>query len=131
MAGDDQKSGYIMVVEDDKLLLEAILDKLKKEGFSAKGFIHGTEAMKCLIDKKERPELIWLDYYLGDTNGLSFVKILKSNPTLKKTPVFVVSNSAGGDKVKHLLDNGADEYFVKANYTLKQIIEKINSRLKK
>lgn len=131
MADDGPQNSYIMVVEDDKLLLEAILDKLTKEGFEAKGFVHGTEAMKRLIDAGDRPSLIWLDYYLGDTNGLSFVKILKSNPSLRDTPVFVVSNSAGGDKLQHLLDSGIDKYFVKSNFSLKQIIDEIKIRLQK
>lgn len=131
MTEADLKTNYVMVVEDDKLLMEAILDKLDKAGYATKGYVQGTEAMKALLEENERPLLIWLDYYLGDTNGLSFLKIIKSNDELKKIPVFVVSNSAGGDKVKHLLSMGADEYLVKANFTLKEIIEKVDSILKK
>jgi len=125
------ESGYIMVVEDDKLLLESILDKLNRSGYEVKGFLQGTDAMKALVDGGDKPALVWLDYYLGDTNGLSFLKIIRENENLKDTPVFVVSNSAGGDKVKHLLELGADEYLVKANFTLKEIIEKIDKRLGK
>lgn len=120
-----------MVVEDDKLLLEAIDDKLTKEKLPHKCFMEGTEAMKALIDKGERPSLIWLDFYLGDTNGLSLVKIIKENSELSKIPVLVVSNSTGADKIQSLMELGIVDYLVKANYSLKEIVERIKELLSK
>jgi len=84
-----------------------------------------------MIDKGDRPSAIWLDYYLGDTNGLAFVKIVKANEELKNIPVIVVSNSTGGDKIKELSKLGADEYITKANYSLKEIIAKIQKKIAK
>lgn len=131
MADTTSKSGYIMVVEDDKLLLDAIQEKLTKEGLPHKSFLEGTEALKALMDQGERPSLIWLDFYLGDTNGHTVLKLIKENPETKDIPVIVVSNSTGGDKIQSLLEMGAVEYFVKSNYSLKEIIDKIKKIIKK
>jgi len=125
----DLTKGYVMIVEDDKLLLDAIEEKMTKNGIPHKGFTEGTQALRFLVDKGERPSIIWLDYYLGDTNGLAFMKILKANPELKNIPVIIVSNSTGGEKIKALMDIGADEYIVKANHTLRKIISKMQKVL--
>lgn len=131
MADSKKSSGYVMVIEDDKLLLEAIQEKLTAEKIDHKCFLDGTTAMKKMIDGGEHPSLIWLDYYLGDTNGLSLMAILKKNDKLKDIPVLIVSNSTSGDKIKALLDLGADEYLVKANYSLKEIIAKVRKFIDK
>lgn len=71
------KQFTVMVVEDEKLLLEAITRKLQLVNFIVKGFISGREALEELKKGGDLPDLIWLDYYLGDINGKEFLEMMK------------------------------------------------------
>lgn len=117
------KKTTIMVIEDEPLLLQAITKKLQFEGFEVLSCTGGQQALDYLNQISEMPNAIWLDYYLKDMNGLLFMEQLKSNDNWRKIPVLVVSNSAGPEKVKNMMELGANKYILKAEYQLDQIIK--------
>ena len=112
----------VMVVEDEPLLLEAIGDKLEEEGVGSILCPSGKEAIDRL-NSGELPDAIWLDYYLKDMDGLSFMGMVKQNPNWQNIPVIVVSNSATAQKVNSMLALGAQKYLLKAEYRLEDIIK--------
>lgn len=116
----------IMVIEDEQLLLEAIEKKLVSDGMGFEGFKTGEEAIKHLENTSDYPDVIWLDYYLTDMDGLDFMSKLKENENWSKIPVVVVSNSASPDKVSQMLVLGVKEYILKAENRLDDIIATIN-----
>ena len=112
----------VMVIEDESLLLQAISRKLELDGITAISCSSGKQAIDCLDSSSELPDAIWLDYYLKDMDGLSFMGTLKQNPKLQNIPVIVVSNSASTQKVNMMLALGAKKYLLKAQYRLEDII---------
>jgi len=112
----------VMVVEDEKLLLDAISRKMLAQGIEVLPFDKGELAVESLLAEKVLPDAIWLDYYLGDMNGLDFMQRIKSTEKLNKIPVIVVSNSASPDKVSQMLALGANKYLLKAEQTLEAVI---------
>ncbi len=122
-----------MIVEDEQSLQEAITLKLKSLGIETVAFASGQEAidyLKNLSSLNDLPDLIWLDYYLKDLNGLEFMRQLKQHNSLAKIPVIVVSNSASPEKVKKMYDLGAEKYFLKAEKRLDEMVEVIYQLLK-
>jgi CheY-like chemotaxis protein len=117
----------IMVVEDEALLLQAIIKKLKFSDLDVLSCSSGEQALNYLKDLDQMPDAIWLDYYLKDMNGLAFMQAIKANSTWAKIPVVVVSNSANPEKVSNMLALGANKYILKADYRLDQIIEMIQN----
>lgn len=115
----------IMVIEDETLLLQAIIKKLKLSNIDVLSCASGKQAIDYLNNMEELPDAIWLDYYLKDMNGLEFMHEIKNNPAWEDIPVIVVSNSASPEKVKNMLALGAKKYILKAEYRLDQIIELI------
>ncbi len=59
-------SQKILVIEDDKLLQQLIVKKLKLDGFEVVASSSGTEALDHLINKSEIPDIIILDYHVPD-----------------------------------------------------------------
>ena len=112
----------VMVVEDEPLLLEAIGDKLEEEGVGSILCPSGKEAIDRL-NSGDVPDAIWLDYYLKDMDGLSFMGLVKQNPNWQNIPVIVVSNSATAQKVNSMLALGAKKYLLKAEYRLEDIVK--------
>jgi CheY-like chemotaxis protein len=120
----------IMVVEDDESLRKAILVKLKQENIDVTDFESGQLALNYLNDlasTSQYPDVIWLDFYVKDINGLEFMRQLKNNPQLLGIPVVVVSNSASPEKVNQMLDLGAKKYILKAESKLDDILNTIKS----
>lgn len=112
-----------LVIEDEKLLLNAIQKKLEKNGIKSVGFENGEKALKYINESEENPDVIWLDYYLNGMNGMEFMK--KFNQAKHSIPVIVVSNSASEEKVNTMHQLGIKKYFLKAEHTLDAIINEI------
>ena len=116
-----------MVVEDEHLLLKAIERKLRLNNLNVIACESGAEAIENLNKKTAPPDAIWLDYYLGDTNGIDFMQKLRQNEKLTDIPVLVVSNSANPDKVSAMMALGAKGYLLKADYRLDRLVSEIQS----
>lgn len=119
----------ILVVEDEKSLLDAIEIKLTKSGFTVITARSYEEAIEAL--EKNQIDAIWLDHYLlGTQSGLDIVTTIKAAESKwKNIPVFVVSNTATSEKVQSYIHLGVEKYFVKSNFRLEEIICDINNCL--
>ena len=112
----------VMVVEDEEMLLQAIVKKLQVSGMDSITFESGKDAIEFLEKGTDIPNVIWLDYHLKDMDGLLFMTRLKDNKPLSSIPVIVVSNSAADEKVKNMLTLGAKKYLLKAEHRLDNIV---------
>jgi two-component system chemotaxis response regulator CheY len=112
----------VLVVEDEMMLLKAIEMKLLKAGKKVVLCTSAEEALEALKNSTELPDIIWLDYYLKDMNGLQFMSELKMNPKWAEIPVMVVSNSATEEKVSRMLALGAKKYVLKAESRLEDLV---------
>ena len=141
----------ILVIEDERPLLEAINAKLEKSGFSVIAARSVDQAFNAKLDTKglgaitvqsitqalnyleslEQVDAIWLDHHLlGKEDGLDFVKKFKANGgRWNKIPIFVVSNAAGPKTVQSYIHSGVSKYYIKSNHRLDEIIKDIRSFL--
>lgn len=117
----------VFIVEDEKLLIKAIQRKLEKAGIESDYSELGVEAIEKLSKLKDLPDVIWLDYYLPDINGIEFIKRVKGDDKLKNINIVVVSNSANDQNVGVIMALGAKKYIIKAEHTMEDIIESIKS----
>ena len=121
----------ILIVEDEKPLLEAARLSLTKNGFDVITARTVAEA-KGHLDSADHIDAVWLDHYLlGKENGLDFIAWCreKENNTCRHVPIFVVSNTATPEKVATYMSLGAEKYFVKSNYKMSEIIEEIKKSI--
>lgn len=121
----------ILVVEDERPLLEAIKIKLEKNNFDVVS-ARTIEQAKQYVNEIEKIDAIWLDHYLfGKENGLDFIAWCKDGENLKckETPFFIVSNTVSSDKVATYMNLGAKKYYIKANHKLDEIINDIKEVL--
>jgi CheY-like chemotaxis protein len=115
-------SPRVLVIEDDPLLLQAIEKKLAVSGCTPIPCSTGQKGLAYLNSGEQKPDIIWLDYYLTDMNGLGFMHQIKKHPEWMHIPLIVVSNSASDDTVHAMLALGADKYMLKADHKLEEII---------
>ena len=124
-----KRSAKILVVEDETFLVKIYAVKLKKEGFEVSIANDGEEAVKMAASVK--PDLILLDLILPKMNGFEALEKIRANPDNKKTPVIVLSNLGQEEDIKRAETLGADDYLVKANFSIQDIVAKIRETLDK
>jgi len=117
----------ILVIEDDKFLRDLLYKKLAEENFSVATALDGEEGLKKI--QEENPNLVLLDLILPGINGFEVLKKAKENPATKDIPVIVLSNLGQKEDVERAMKLGAQDYLIKAHFTLEEIVEKIRKRL--
>jgi len=113
----------ILIIEDDEFLLGLLVEKLTKEQFIVSVAFDGEEGLKKL--KQEEPDLIILDLILPGMHGFEFLKRIKKDPKTSQIPVIILSNLGQRQEIEQGIKLGAVDYLVKANFTPKEIVEKI------
>ena len=71
------------------------------------------------------PDLILLDIILPKKDGFEVLKALKSDASLKKIPVILLTNLSQKDEVQKGLDLGANDYLIKAHFMPSEVVKKI------
>ena len=127
---NEKKSKVILVVEDERPLLEAIKTKLEKMGFVVLTAKTYKEAIAHFQNNKQI-DVLWLDHYLlGVETGFDLLAYMKKRKNLKQIPIFVVTNTGAPDKRQTYLQLGAVKYYVKSDHGLSDIIKEIKNYLK-
>ncbi len=117
----------ILIVEDDNFLANAYRVKLSKAGFDIKNAYDGVEALSLL--QTYTPDLILLDIVMPKKDGFTTLEEIKKNESLKNIPVILASNLGQKEDIEKGLKLGAIDFFVKTDFSLNNLIEKINKIL--
>ena len=120
-------SHKILIIEDDDFLRSLAVTKLEKEGFTVSMAANGQEGLATA--QKELPELIILDLMLPIMSGFDVLASLKATDATKAGKIIVFSNLGEEADIKKCLDMGANDYLVKANFTLDELVDKIKTLL--
>lgn len=127
MAEEQLKKQRVFVVEDDIFMVELLTNELKNAGLDTYSYQLGQDA----IDKfaELQPDLIVLDILLPDKNGFEVLREIRRLPNGTHTKVLVLSNMAEDVDKEQATRLGVQEYLVKANYSLPEILAKIRALL--
>ena len=117
----------ILIVEDEKALANVLSLKLTKSGFDVDVAINGDIAVEMLGNKKY--DLLVLDLILPLMDGFGVLKAIK-NMDLVDMPIIVVSNLSSQEDKRRAEYLGADEFIVKSDTSMAEILEKINQLIK-
>lgn len=119
----------ILVLEDERPLLQAIKKKLEDNSFDVVT-ARSVQQAKEYISELGIVHAVWLDHYvLGKEDGLDFVAWLKNKKELQHIPIFVVSNTASPDKQQAYIEFGITKYYTKSDNRLEDIIRSIKESL--
>lgn len=117
----------ILVVEDEKPLGRALKLKLTRAGYAVFTAFDGEEAAQALTN--ERFDVVLLDLVMPQMDGFKLLeKIQYKQP---KPYIIVLSNLSQKEDIDKAMALGAKTFFIKADQSIAQIIEYINTLWKK
>ncbi|MCI9039214.1 MAG: response regulator transcription factor [Clostridia bacterium] len=116
----------ILVVDDDKEIVNAIEIYLSKEGYQILKAYNGMDALK-IVKEREDIHLILLDIMMPKLDGISTANLIRKD---KAIPIIMLSaKSEDYDKITGL-NNGADDYITKPFNPL-ELIARVNSQIRR
>lgn len=119
----------ILVVDDEKSIVDILRLNLQKEGYTVSEAYDGAEAVeKALAENSEdRPDLILLDVMLPEMNGFDVCKKIRESSTV---PIVMIT--AREDEVDKVLglEIGADDYVTKP-FSMRELLARVKANMRR
>ena len=118
----------ILVVDDDKSIIEIVQAYLEQAGYSVLTAYNGTSAMHTL--RHEKPDLLILDLMLPDRDGWDITRGIRHDKQLATIPIIMLTARVDdSDKIVGL-ELGADDYVTKP-FNPREIVARVRALLRR
>jgi len=115
----------ILIVEDDRNLLDTLKYNLRKEGYEVISAVDGAEALD--VARRQKPDLIILDIMLPKLSGFEVCRILRKEMIV---PILMLTaKTEETDKIVGL-EIGADDYMTKP-FSLRELLARVRAMLRR
>ena len=118
----------ILVIEDERSLVEVLSLNLEREGFEVISVFDGPDGLRQA--QLKLPDLIVLDLMLPQKSGLDVCRELKQGQRTRDIPIIMVTAKAEETDQLVGFATGADDYVTKP-YSVKILIERIKKELRR
>ncbi|MEI2821461.1 MAG: response regulator transcription factor [Marmoricola sp.] len=118
-------SSRILVVEDDRIISQAITDRLKAEGFTLSAAYDGPSAVAAF--EQFEPDLVLLDVMLPGFDGLEVCRRIQAS---RPVPVLMLTARDDESDILTGLAVGADDYLVKP-FRMREVVARVRALLRR
>jgi len=118
----------VLIIEDDRDIVELVRYNLANEGFQVNAAFDGSSGLSTL--KKTPPDLLLLDLMLPKMSGLDICREIRKDESLNRLPVLMLT--ARGDEADRVvgLEMGADDYVTKP-FSPRELIARVKALLRR
>jgi len=99
----------VLLADDDFTMVSLLKTLLNMEGYHVTTLLDKPGEIMDNI-REAKPDILLLDVYLGDRNGMDLVHQIRREPDLRNIRIIMVS---GIDKTEECLAAGADRFLLK------------------
>jgi DNA-binding response OmpR family regulator len=115
----------ILVVDDDKKIVELVTLYLKKDGYQVLAAFDGRQAIE--LARRRQPDLIVLDLMLPQVDGTDVCRILRAE---SEVPIIMLTGRSTDEDKLAGLDLGADDYVTKP-FNPRELLARIRAVLRR
>ncbi|MCI0371993.1 MAG: response regulator [candidate division NC10 bacterium] len=118
----------VLIVDDEKDIVELVRYHLEKEGFQCLQAADGGTALR--LTRQHRPDLLILDLMLPGLDGLEVCRLLRQDPATARLPILMLTAKA--EEVDRVvgLEVGADDYVVKP-FSPRELVARVKAILRR
>jgi len=120
----------ILLVEDDQLVGEMLNRRFKIAGAKVIWASDGEDALEKV--KTDKMDVIVTDLMMPRLDGFEMLKKIKGNPDTMNVPFMMLTNrSVHEDEVDEMKEAGLDDYVIKSETDLKEVVDRVVAILEK
>ena len=118
----------ILIIEDDKVISEMVRYVLEKEGFQV---VSAQDGLTGITRVKEIPlDLLILDLMLPGLSGLEICKRIRTDQSLNRLPILILSARGRETDRVTALELGADDYITKP-FSPREFVARVKALLRR
>jgi len=117
----------ILLVEDDDALANVYLMRLQAENFDVRRVANGEEALAAAVNYK--PDLVLLDVMMPKVSGFDVLDILRNTPETANLKIIMLTALSQESDKERANSLGVDDYLVKSQVVIADVIERVKHHL--
>lgn len=114
----------ILLVDDDKFLLDMYAIKFSKAGYEVKT-ADSTDAGLKLVREGYTPDVLLVDIVMPGMDGLELVSTIRRDKNLPNAVVVMLTNQGSSDDISRAKKLGVDGYIVKATTIPSEVLAEV------
>ena len=118
----------ILYIEDDTDIADLYKMRMEMEGFDVLWLSGGQDVLMRSV--QFAPDLIVLDLMLPGIDGETLLKHFREDTATKDTPIVILSAISDNPDIDRLKSLGADEFIIKSQKPLDEVMDIMKSHLK-
>ncbi|MCS7221671.1 MAG: response regulator transcription factor [Anaerolineae bacterium] len=119
---------HILVVDDDRQIVRLVRAYLEQSGYEVLTAYDGDTALHTI--RHDRPDLVVLDLMLPGKDGWEITRILRSDATLARTPIIMLTARVEDTDKIIGLELGADDYVTKP-FNPRELVARVRAVLRR
>ncbi len=120
--------GKILLVEDDRALVELLVFHFEREEFEVRTTPDGEEAL--VMARESAPDLVILDWMLESLSGIEVCRQLRRLPETANVPIIMLTaRGEESDRIRGL-ETGADDYVTKP-FSPRELVARVQAVLRR
>lgn len=117
----------ILLVEDDDALANVYITRLQAEGFDTRRVANGEDALSAALNY--HPDLILLDVMMPKVSGFDVLDILRNTPETANLKIIMLTALSQPSDKERAETLGVDDYLVKSQVVIADVIDRIKHHL--
>jgi CheY-like chemotaxis protein len=90
----------ILIVDDNRLILQALAEHLESNGYETMVASNGKEALDLV--KAEPPDLIIMDLVMPEMDGIEATRLLRQTPKFRNLPIVAFTSQSNKGHVSEI-----------------------------
>lgn len=116
------KEYLVLIVDDDKFLLDMYRKKFEHKGLKVDVAIGSEEALAKLRGGLT-PDILILDIIMPGMDGIQLLQVIRKEKLIPDTDIIMLTNESDQDKIKQAKALGTKGYLVKAMNIPSDVVE--------
>jgi len=117
----------ILIVDDEPVLLSALVDKFTREGFNVIVAENGEIGLKTALEK--HPDIILLDIIMPIMDGMTMLSELRKDAWGENAKVILLTNLSDPGKISESITHKVNDYLVKSDWKIEDVVKQVNKKL--
>lgn len=117
----------ILLVEDDDALANVYVMRLQAENFDVRRVANGEDALASALSYK--PDLVLLDVMMPKVSGFDVLDILRNTPETTNLKIIMLTALSQDSDKERANSLGVDDYLVKSQVVIADVIDRIKHHL--